>query len=306
MSVNDANGINEELFRPYYPFTSRYMGVNGFRMHYVDEGEGDPIVMVHGNPTWSFYYREIIKGLRDSYRCIAPDHIGMGLSEKPGDTRYPYTLARRVEDFGAFIDGLDLPDRFTLMMHDWGGMIGTAWALENPARVRRLVILNTAAFRLMNNKPLPLPLKLVRETLPGAYLTRGFNLFARGATFLGVARPMSPAIADAYCAPYHNWESRISTLRFVQDIPLTPDDRAYRIVANSEKLLKAGAFQHVPAIIFWGLKDFVFDADFLKRWMDYLPQAEVHRFQHAGHYVLEDAGHAILPLLEGWLADNPG
>lgn len=293
----------KDTFRPFYPFDSHWFDRAGLRLHYLDEGEGSPVIMLHGNPSWSFYYRNAVLALRDTYRCIVPDHIGMGLSDKPDDSRYDYTLQSRVDDLDALIASLDLPEKVTLMLHDWGGMIGMAWALRHPQRIQRLVILNTAAFRLLPGKRLPWLLTLNRQTLLGAYLNRGLNIFARGATLpgLGVARPLPAGIAGALCAPYDNWENRIAVLRFVQDIPLQPTDRAYPIVRASEEALEAGLFRDVPAIIFWGMRDFVFDRDYLRRWEQFLPQAELHRYTNAGHYVLEDAPRRILPALRGWL-----
>ncbi len=144
-----------------YPFTPHYIEIGGrsaatgassgagHRMHYVDEGQGDPVLMVHGNPSWSFYYRDLISALRASHRVIAPDHIGCGRSDKPNDDRYDYTLSTRVADLGTLIDSLDLR-AITLVVHDWGGMIGMAWAVQNRDRIARLVVMNSAAF------PLPL------------------------------------------------------------------------------------------------------------------------------------------------------
>jgi len=145
-----VNTIPREL----YPFEGRYFDRGaGVRMHYLDEGEGPPVVMVHGNPTWSFYYRQLVLALRDGHRCIVPDHVGMGLSDKPGDDRYAYTLAQRVDDLEALLEHLGVDRDVTLVVHDWGGMIGMAWAARHPERVARLVILNTAAFPLPSDKP---------------------------------------------------------------------------------------------------------------------------------------------------------
>src|SRR5690606_5870175 len=145
-----------------YPFRGRYFDVGGARMHYLDEGTGEPVVMLHGNPTWSFYYRELVRALSPRYRCIVPDHVGMGPSDKPGADRYEYTLERRVDDLGALLEPLGVERDVTLVLHDWGGMIGMAWAARRPERVARLVILNTAAFPLPDDKPFPWPLWLTR------------------------------------------------------------------------------------------------------------------------------------------------
>jgi haloalkane dehalogenase len=293
-----------QVSREIYPFESHWFDLNGLRMHYLDEGRGDPVVMLHGNPTWSIYYRQLAMALRGRYRVIAPDHIGCGYSDKPGDERYEYTLRRRVDDIEALLEGLGLTRDITLVLHDWGGMIGMAWADRHPGRVARIVLMNTAAFRMPSNKKLPGALALGRNTAAGVLLIRGFNAFARGAAHVGCKRhPMRKELRDAYCAPYDTWENRIATLRFVQDIPLSAADKAYDIVAGVEQRLDQ--FRKVPTLICWGDRDFVFDDPFLAEWQRHLPQADVHRFPDCGHYVLEDGAEEIIPLVEAFLARNP-
>src|SRR5436305_2156201 len=128
----------------------------GLRLHYLDEGDGEPVVMVHGNPTWSFYYRHLVEALSPSHRVIVPDHIGCGLSDKPDDSRYAYTLASRVDDLEALLEHLGIVKDITLVVHDWGGMIGMVYATRHPKRIRRLVVLNTAGFHLPQAKRFPL------------------------------------------------------------------------------------------------------------------------------------------------------
>jgi len=292
----------EQAFGPLYPFDSHYFDLAGVRLHYLDEGPRDarPIVMLHGNPTWSFYYRNLVLALRDEYRCIVPDHVGMGLSDKPDDTQYDYTLARRVDDLDKLLAHLQVTEDVTLVLHDWGGMIGMAWAARKPAAIRSLVVLNTAAFPLPKGKTLPRSLRFCRNTSLGALLVRGFNGFARAAASrCAVARRLSPSVRKAYLAPYNSWANRIAVLRFVQDIPLDVADRAYEQVCLAERSLEQ--FRSLPMLICWGAKDFVFDDDFLAEWARRFPDAEVHRFADAGHYVLEDAADEIVPLVSGFL-----
>jgi len=268
-------------------------------MHYLDEGRGEAVVCVHGNPTWSFYYRRLVEALRDSHRVVVPDHIGCGLSEMPRDDRYSYTLERRIADLEALLDHLDL-DGVTLVVHDWGGAIGLGWAVRHPERVRRLVILNTAAFRLPPGKRLPWQLWVVRSTPLGALLVRGLNAFARGATRVACTRVRMPRpVRNAYCAPYDSWATRRAVLRFVEDIPLAPGDPAYAALVGMEGAL--AAFADRPALILWGARDFVFDHHFLAVWRRLLPGAEVHEFADCGHYVLEDAADRIIPLIRSFL-----
>jgi len=276
----------------------------GLRLHYLDEGAGEPVVMVHGNPTWSFYFRDLVAELSPDHRTIVPDHIGCGRSEKPGDDRYDYTLKSRVDDLEALLDHLGVDRGITLVVHDWGGMIGMAYAARHPGRIARLVVLNTGAFPLPAAKPLPPALRLGRDSKIGAFLIRGFNAFAVAAARVGCKRhPMPRALRDAYVAPYDSWANRIATLRFVQDIPLGPGDRGYDIVAETAD--KLGLFADLPMMIAWGLKDFVFDRHFLDEWTRRFPKAEVHRFEDCGHYILEDAGGEIIPLVRSFLAAHP-
>jgi haloalkane dehalogenase len=291
---------------PDYPFASQHLEVRpGIRMHYLDEGPRDaPVVlMLHGNPSWSYYWRHLVLGLRDRYRCIVPDHIGMGLSDKPDDQRYEYTLASRVADLGTLLNALLPRGDLTLAVHDWGGMIGFGWALGHAERVRRLVILNTAAFPLPKAKKMPWQLTLGRDMKLGALLIRGFNAFAAGAARFGVARRMPRAVRRAYCAPYDSWANRIATLRFVQDIPLTPSDRAWPLVEEAGRRLPA--FADRPAFIGWGLRDFVFDRHFLDGFTAALPDAEVRAFEDAGHYVLEDEREVLVPAIRAFLDRYP-
>jgi haloalkane dehalogenase len=287
-----------------YPFENNFLELNGLKYHYLDEGQGEPVVMVHGNPSWSFYYRNLAKSLRENYRVIVPDHIGCGLSQKPGDEDYSYTLKQRVDDLEALLEHLDVNARITLVVHDWGGMIGMAYATRHPQRIARLVILNTAAFHLPASKKLPLALKICRDTKVGEFLVLKMNMFALMAARVGCKRnPMSPSLRGAYCAPYDTPSDRIATLRFVQDIPLQPGDPGYEIISDVEAGLQQ--FADLPMVVCWGMKDFVFDRHFLKQWQRHFPDAEVHTFADCGHYILEDAKDEVIPIIEKFLEANP-
>ncbi len=286
-----------------YPFASHYLNLAGLRYHYLDEGHGEPVVMLHGNPTWSFYYRNLVLGLRDTHRTIVPDHIGCGLSDKPDDSRYEYSLRQRVADLEALLNHLELRDNLTLVLHDWGGMIGMAFAHRYPERIKRLVLLNTAAFPLPTGKRLPPSIGWCRNRLVGPLLVRGLNAFSRGAVRYCVRKPMPQEVRQGYLAPYDSWRNRIAVLHFVQDIPLSPGDRGFDLVKEvAEGLYR---FAELPALICWGEQDFVFDHHFLEEWCRRFPAAEVHRFPDAGHYVLEDAGDEILFLIRDFLRHHP-
>jgi cis-3-alkyl-4-acyloxetan-2-one decarboxylase len=288
------------VVNPLYPFNSHFLDLAGIRMHYLDEGGGEPVVMLHGNPTWSFYYRNLVLALRDSHRCIVPDHIGCGLSGKPDDAKYEYSLRRRAEDVEALLDRLAIKQDINLIVHDWGGMIGMVYATRHPERIKRLVILNTAGFRLPPTKKLPRSLWWCRNTPLGPLLVRGLNAFARGAArYCVTRRPMSEEVRAGYLVPYDSWRNRVAVLRFVQDIPLRPGDRGYDLVTEVESNLHR--LKDTPMLICWGDKDFVFDEHFLVEWTRRFPNAEVHRFADAGHYVLEDAGGEIAALVRQFL-----
>jgi haloalkane dehalogenase len=286
-----------------YPFSSHFLDLQGLRYHYLDEGQGDPVVMLHGNPTWSFYYRNLVAALRDRYRAIAPDHIGCGLSDKPDDAHYDYHFRRRADDLEALLDHLGLHENLTLVLHDWGGMIGMVYANRYPERIKRLVILNTAAFHLPAGKPFPWPLWICRNTPLGTVLVRGLNAFsAIAARVCCRRRPLSYELRRVYTAPYDSWRNRIATLRFVQDIPLRPGERGFDLVSEVQAGLDR--FHDRPMLICWGLRDFVFDRHFLEEWERRFPNATVHRFDDAGHYILEDA-EEVVPLIRRFLDDHP-
>ena len=296
--------IDNQLFKQEYPFQGKFLDLDGLKYHYLDEGQGDPVIMLHGNPSWSFYYRNLVKSLSKNYRTIVPDHIGCGLSDKPADSQYQFILSQRVADLNHLIQHLELPEKVTLVVHDWGGMIGMTWAALNPGRLARLVVLNTAAFPLPATKPLPLALKICRNTQLGAFLIQGFNAFARGAAWVGCKRQrMDAELRNLYCSPYDNWQHRVATLRFVQDIPLQSGDPGYDLVLKTEQSLVG--YSKLPTTIFWGEQDFVFDKHFLTQWKKLMPHAEVHAYPDCGHYILEDAKQDVIPLIEQFLADNP-
>jgi len=292
--------LPDSVTQDMYPFTGKFLALkSGARMHYLDEGAGKPVVMIHGNPSWSFYYRNLALALRGNSRVVAPDHIGCGLSDKPGDDKYDYTLRTRVDDLEFLLDSLGIKEKITLIVHDWGGMIGMTYAVRHPERIKKIVILNTGAFFLPEGKSFPLALRLCRTPL-GAALIRGFNAFARGAAWVGCkSRRLSRELRDAYAAPYDTWANRIATLRFVEDIPLAPGDRAYPVVLETQE--KLGSLSALPMLICWGMKDFVFDRYFLEEWKRRFPGAEIHTFPDCGHYSLEDAKEQVIPLVKRFI-----
>ncbi|MEB3329458.1 MAG: alpha/beta fold hydrolase [Candidatus Sericytochromatia bacterium] len=298
--------VDMQQLRELYPFEGRYLELGGCRLHYLDEGAdaGPTVVMLHGNPSWSFLFRDLIKAWRPHGRAIVPDHIGMGLSDKPDEAHYTYTLRQRVDDLEALLDHLGVTGPVALVLHDWGGMIGMAWAARHPGRVARIVAMNTAAFRLPAGKAFPWPLRLVRDTPVGRGLVRGLNAFAEVASRVCVSKPLRPEVRAALVGPYDSWAHRVATHRFVVDIPLGPRDPAWPTLLEVEQALPGLA--GVPVLLGWGARDFVFDDAFLQAWQGYFPGAVTHRYPEAGHYVLEDAGEALIPEIVAFLAAARG
>lgn len=296
--------IDRTEWQHLYPFTSHFINRNGFKYHYLDQGSGEPIVMIHGNPTWSFFFRELVKGLSNRYRTIAPDHIGCGLSEKPGIDRYDFRLQSRVDDLDQFIATLSLKKKLTLVLHDWGGMIGLAVALRRPEMIGRIVILNTAAFLPPRGKGLPLRLQIIRKVdFMAKPAVLGGNLFVQGALMMAPHRRLDPAVRAGLSAPYNCWNNRLATLMFVRDIPLSATDPSYAMVKHVDENIHR--FKNLPILICWGEHDFVFDRDYLSEWRRRFPGAEVHSFPNAGHYLLEDAPRPILNLVDRFLQRHP-
>ena len=259
--------------------------------------DAEPLLFVHGNPTWSFAWRAAIAALRGTHRCIAPDHVGCGLSDKPAG--YPYHLAQHVANVERLVASLGL-ERVTLVLHDWGGAIGMGYARRHPEAVDRLVLLNTAAFRASR---IPLRINACRVPVFGTLAVRGLNAFARAATFMAVERPLAPDVKRGYLLPYDSWTRRAATLAFVEDIPMKPAHPSWSELCAIEDAL--ASFRDRPALILWGERDWCFTPAFRAEWETRLPGAEVHRFEHAGHYVFEDAAEQVVERLSSFLERNP-
>ncbi len=296
-----AVSIDRSAFADEYPFGANYFSTTSGRLHYVDEGprNGPPLLMLHGNPTWSFYYRHLIRRLSSTYRVVAPDHVGCGLSDKP--ERATYTLRGHIDRIAGLVDHLGLTN-ITLIVHDWGGAIGMGFALENPERVGRFVVFNTAAFP---SRHMPWQIGLCRIPGFGALAIRGFNAFVLGALKTCTAHPerITPAVRAGYLAPYSNWASRIANLRFVQDIPTSPRHVSYKLLETIGEDIEK--FQRHPMLLIWGAKDYVFDDRFYEEWRRRFPNATRHYIEDAGHFVVEDAHERIVPLIERFLDEAP-
>jgi len=284
--------------RDEYPFTQHFFPVPGGSMHYVDEGprHADPILCVHGNPTWSFAFRRIVKAFSKTHRVIAVDHLGCGLSDKPPD--YEYTLAHHAENLTALVRRLSL-SRITLVMHDWGGAIGMGFARREPQRIARLFAMNTAAFR---SKRMPLRIRACRIPVVGPWLVREMNAFAGLTPIFAVEnRKLFPFTAQrGMLLPYESPNSRIAIQRFVEDIPLSPKHRSWaELVAIEEALAQ---FANRPVALCWGERDWCFTPKFRIEWERRFPRAVVTKCKRAGHYVFEEAPDDVERALAALLA----
>jgi pimeloyl-ACP methyl ester carboxylesterase len=274
-------------WRALFPFESRTYEVPSGRLHYVDEGPpaSNPILCLHGNPTWAFHYRRLIAETSPFQRVIAFDHMGMGLSDRPEN--FSYTLADHVKNAVAFVDGLDL-GKITLVLHDWGGAIGMGLALARPDRVSRIVVMNTAAFFVPS---LPKRIAICRAGALGEFITRGLNGFARAATRMTTTTPLPGNVKAGYLAPYASWRRRIGIWNFVRDIPMEPNHRSRATLAGIEAGLKT---LRKPLQILWGERDWCFTPRFREEWQARFPQAFVHRFENAGHYLIDDEPGGVI------------
>jgi len=297
--INDKK-MSVKGFEDIYPFESKFKNINGHDLHYIDKGKGKPVVMIHGNPTWSFYYRRQIKDLSQNFRAIAMDHIGCGFSDKPDANAYNYTLESRIKDLDTLINALDINEKISLILHDWGGMIGLAWAVDHMDRIDKIIITNTAGFLLPEEKKFPLRLWLIKYIrLFAIPAVLGLNIFARGALYLGSETKLSAKVKKGLTAPYNSWKNRIATLKFVQDIPISEKDTSYSIVKHVDENLKR--LDESSLMFLWGAKDFVFDLAFLNEFKKRFPGACSHTFHDAGHYLFEDKPEETARLIKAFL-----
>ena len=292
--------VSSSEWRDEYPFESHFVSVGPHRQHYIDQGdrEAEPLLMVHGNPTWSFYWRRLIADFSGQYRTVAVDHLGCGLSDKPTD--YDYCLENHIANLCSLIESLDLSN-VTLLAHDWGGAIGMGTLLKLKHRFKRIVLFNTAAFP---PPYIPFRIRVCRWPVFGPVALQGFNLFARAAVTMGTERPggLRTKTADGLLAPYDNWKNRTAIFRFVQDIPLAKSHRTWEVLADIETGLKS--VKELPIHLVWGMKDWCFRPECLDRFLEHWPDAEVTRFENAGHYVVEDAADQITPVVQKFLLDH--
>jgi len=269
-------------------------------MHYLDErppevASPQTLLFIHGNPTWSFHWRTLIEALRPRYRCVAPDHLGCGLSDKLARC---CTLDDHIENLVALVDQLELRD-VTLVAQDWGGAIGLGAMLQVPERLGRIVLFNCGAFP---PHYIPWRIRVCRVPLVGRLAVQGVGLFNKAALRMTLARRkrLDAAVADGYLAPYGSRNHRRAVFGFVKDIPTNPTQATWHRLDDIERRLPTLADR--PALLVWGMRDWCFRPDCLARFERAWPQAEVHRLVDVGHWVVEDAADEVESLILNFLA----
>lgn len=282
-------------FREQYPYESRWFQVDGHIQHYVDEGRGPVLLMVHGNPTWSFAWRRLVSDLRSDYRVLAVDHLGCGFSAKP-QNRDLYTLEGHIRRLTALVEALDLRE-VTLFGHDWGGAIGMGCAGRLQKRFRRFVLMNTAAF---HSSAIPLRIAVCRIPVLGQLGVRGLNLFSKAAIHMAVERPLEESATAGFLAPYDSWHNRVAVQEFVEDIPVRPSHRSYETLTGVEDSLRS--FRKHPVLLIWGMRDWCFTPAFYREFRQRFPESQSLELADAGHYVFEDAHERMLPRIREFLA----
>lgn len=290
------------------PFGRRYhQGPQG-PMHYVDEGEGPVLLMLHGNPSWSYLYRHMINGLCNRYRVVVPDRIGFGLSAKPSKEGV-YSIDQHARNLESLVEALDLRN-VTLFMQDWGGPIGLTMASRHPDRIAGIVVMNTFGFyppvddQDPDNLKLPLPLRLMRTRGLGDFLVRRLGFFEGQAMPMGTHKTRAfKRVHAAYKGMFISSAERAGVMAFPRLIPTNRQHPTARLMMEESGPFVQG--WKGPAKIFWGMKDPFFPEEALDAWKLRLPQADVTELHEAGHYGQEDMPDEIVAGLRSFMADQP-
>lgn len=284
--------MRNETFENTFPFKPNFKDINGFDMHYIDEGEGEPIVCLHGMPTWSYLYRKFISALSDEYRIIVPDQMGFGKSDVPHDK--PYLLEQHVNNTTQLLVDLDLKD-ITLVVQDWGGPIGFGFAVDHPDMVKALVIMNTSIGVMKEGSK---PWYHIMEKR-GMY--EQFIKDISGIIKMGIfnKEKITPLMLKAYEMPFMNDESLIGALAWPKDIPIGnshPSAAAMlHIRQNMQKL------SDKRKILIWGMNDPIFQPRMIDWWNKIYPGIETHRIENASHFLQEDAPDQIINIMKSFL-----
>jgi pimeloyl-ACP methyl ester carboxylesterase len=299
-----ATGVDLAPFRHLYPFESHWLTVQGHRYHYVDEGAGDPIILVHGNPTWSFLYREFITEFSPGHRVIAPDHLGFGLSDKPV-RETTYSLDYHITNLEALVTQLDLKN-VTLVVHDWGGPIGLGMAARHPDRIKSIVVMNS--FGLFppsekmdpDNIELPIALRLLRTKTVGTFMARTLGMFERVIMATTTAnKKRLRTVKAARTKIFRGPKDRGGVAEFPRMIPANSRHPSAQVMINEiSPFLKS--FEK-PMRIFWSKKDPFMAPEILTGWQQAAPHAEVTTIENASHYIQEDAFETVIPQMKTFI-----
>lgn len=293
-------GIKDETFGGAYPFAPRFFDAGGFQMHYIDEGEGEPVLMLHGDPTWGYLWRKFIPALSRKRRVIVPDHMGMGKSDAP-EAPYPYTLSRHIANLEALVHSIGLSD-ITLVVHDWGGPVGLGFAVRHPELIKSIVLTNTWAFARWPGAPFPKLIEMIRSPRGEQFVLEKNGYVARAmAGTVNYPEKLTPDVMNAYLAPFPAPESRRALLCWSRDIPVAEGDASWDEMKRVEENLPT--FAGIPVLIVWGMLDPVLPPDVLDMWKSIYPRAFVREVPDASHFLQEDAPDMVLDAIEEFLED---
>jgi haloalkane dehalogenase len=274
---------------PGWDFEPRYLEQDGLRMHYVDEGEGDPVLLLHGEPTWAYLYRKVIPRLTTAHRCVAPDYFGFGRSDKPTEPGW-YSYDRHTKSIARFVQELDLRD-ITVVVQDWGGPIGFRLAVDHPERVTRLVVLNTGiGARAPNDEWLRFQ----------AFMRRvGTEIVAGRLIRMTLVQPVDDDVIAAYDAPFPVPESRVGIVQFPELVATSRDHPSAAAMLDVRERLR---LLDRPALVLFSDSDPIFGRAAAEAIAALLPRAELDPpLQGAGHFLQEDRGEAVADRIAAWL-----
>ncbi|MEW5851072.1 MAG: alpha/beta fold hydrolase [Myxococcota bacterium] len=279
-----------------YPFTSRFLDVGVGRMHYVDEGSGDVLLMVHGTPSWSFEFRQLIADLRSRWRVVAPDLLGFGLSDKPQS--FGYRLADHTRALEEFVAKLGLT-RFRLLVHDFGGPVGLPLALEQPRRVEKLVILNSWLWALDSVDKAVAGQKRILGSGLMRWLYQRHNFSARVIvkSAWGRHRALSKSVHAHYTNMFPTPADRVGTLGFLRSVV---EEGPYLDALWQRR----AALEDIPKLLIWGLADGFVKPVHLAHWKNAFPSLRVEELTHVGHFPADEAGELVTPLVRAFLQDS--
>jgi len=291
--------IKDNTFNQSYSFKPHYLNIGGFKMHYVDQGEGDPVVMLHGDPTWGYLWRKFIPLVSETKRVIVPDHMGMGKSSVPKEL-YPYLLKHHISNLEELILNLKLSD-ITLVLHDWGGPVGMGFAVRHPELIKSVVLMNTWAFAKWPGGELPRLLEIIRSDKGESFVLEKNGYVKRA--LLGTANyteNYTPQVLNAYLSPFPDPDSRLALLCWSRDITFDETNRSYEEMRQIEN--KLNLFTDIPVLIIWGMLDPVLPVSVLEKWLSIYPHAKVCKIEDASHFLQEDTPERVISEINHFLS----